>query len=52
MTSLTAEPPTAALGSTVGGVDVNGDTVTLRWDDDGVVTGVSFAPLEVKHREP
>ncbi|WP_327112241.1 DUF2264 domain-containing protein [Streptomyces sp. NBC_01341] len=47
--SLTADPGATPLVTAVGAVDVNGETVEVRWADDGAVSHVSFAPLEVTH---
>ncbi|MFJ9055111.1 DUF2264 domain-containing protein [Streptomyces sp. NPDC102409] len=49
LASLTAEPDAGPLAAAVGGVDVDGETVAVRWADDGSTTRVSFAPLEVTH---
>ncbi|MFI8006395.1 DUF2264 domain-containing protein [Streptomyces sp. NPDC086010] len=49
LASLTAEPEAGPLGAAVGAVEVNGEAVTVRWADDGAVTRVAFAPLEVTH---
>lgn len=49
LASLTAEPEAGPLGAAVGAVEVNEETVTVRWADDGAVTRVALAPLEVTH---
>ncbi|MGP3756579.1 DUF2264 domain-containing protein [Streptomyces sp. IBSNAI001] len=49
LASLTAGRDAGPLGDAVSGVDVNGETVTVRWADDGSTTRIGFAPLEVVH---
>ncbi|MFD9497744.1 DUF2264 domain-containing protein [Streptomyces sp. NPDC060035] len=49
LASLTAGPDAGPLASAVSGVDVNGETVAVRWADDGTTTRIGFAPLEVTH---
>ncbi|MFE9725876.1 DUF2264 domain-containing protein [Streptomyces sp. NPDC005794] len=49
LASLTAEPDAGPLASAVSAVDVNGETVAVRWADDGTTTRIGFAPLEVTH---
>ncbi|MET8927166.1 DUF2264 domain-containing protein [Streptomyces sp. NPDC004623] len=50
LASLTAEEDPAPLSTAVSGVNVDGDTVEVAWADDGSMTRVGFAPLEVTHR--
>ncbi|MFD5041093.1 DUF2264 domain-containing protein [Streptomyces sp. NPDC058378] len=49
LASLTAGTDAGPLGDAVSGVEVNGETVTVRWADDGSTTRIGFAPLEVVH---
>lgn len=49
LASLTANPEAAGPDVAVSGVDVDGDTVEVRWADGGAVTRIGFAPLEVVH---
>ncbi|MEV0011849.1 DUF2264 domain-containing protein [Streptomyces sp. NPDC047973] len=49
LASLTAEAASRPLAAAVSGVNVDGDTVEVAWAEDGSVTRVSFAPLEVTH---
>ncbi|MFD4689605.1 DUF2264 domain-containing protein [Streptomyces sp. NPDC058463] len=49
LASLTAGPDGSPLASAVNGVDVNEETVAVRWADDGTTTRIGFAPLEVTH---
>lgn len=49
LASLTAGTDAGPLGDAVSRVEVNGETVTVRWADDGSTTRIGFAPLEVVH---
>ncbi|MGW1818547.1 DUF2264 domain-containing protein [Streptomyces sp. NPDC002125] len=49
LASLTGEPGAGPLADAVSGVDVAGETVAVRWADDGSTTRVGFTPLEVTH---
>lgn len=50
LASLTAEEDPAPLPTAVSGVNVDVDTVEVAWADDGSMTRVGFAPLDVTHR--
>ncbi|MFE7126443.1 DUF2264 domain-containing protein [Streptomyces sp. NPDC057617] len=55
LATLTAEPAAAPLSEAVSRVRLTGadtDTIEVTWADDGSVTRVSFAPLEITHIEP
>ncbi|MFJ1825610.1 hypothetical protein ACIOG9_13000, partial [Streptomyces sp. NPDC088178] len=49
LASLTAEPDPGPLDTVVNGVRVNGDTVEVRWAEDGTTTRIGFEPLSVTH---
>ncbi|MCX5415610.1 DUF2264 domain-containing protein [Streptomyces sp. NBC_00059] len=49
LASLTGEPGTGPLADAVSGVEVAGETVAVRWADDGSTTRIGFTPLEVTH---
>ncbi|MGW0782660.1 DUF2264 domain-containing protein [Streptomyces sp. NPDC002913] len=49
LASLTGEPGAGPLADAVSGVEVAGETVAVRWTDDGSTTRIGFTPLEVTH---
>ncbi|MFF8912866.1 DUF2264 domain-containing protein [Streptomyces sp. NPDC015032] len=49
LASLTAEPDAAPLDAVVSGVDVDGDTVEVRWARDATTTRIGFEPVTVTH---
>ncbi|WP_406499457.1 DUF2264 domain-containing protein [Streptomyces sp. NBC_00846] len=44
LASLTAEPAAAPLDAVVSGVQVDGDSVDVRWAQDAATTRIGFAP--------
>lgn len=49
LATLTAEPGATPLSGAVSEVRVDGDTVEVRWADDGSATRIAFEPLTVDH---